>query len=159
MDVRNVQIDLRRQYLKKLDDRVGDSEKNLHGLVSYAKQIRGELEDYKNKVEMSEKIVEDLTQSGNDSVDSLLGMLRKYQKAAKNTGDEIVKLHKLNEVKEHEILCLNEELEALGDFKRSAKEQFGKKFDNARVKIEENRAIIKRQDKLIVDLQQKNELT
>ena len=152
MDVRNVQIDLRRQFLKKLDDRVGDSEKNLHGLVEYAKQIRGELEDYKNKVEMSEKIVEDLQQSGNDSVDSLLGMLRKYQKQAKNTQEEIAKLHKLSEVKEHEILCLNEELEALTDFRRTAKDQFGAKFEQARVKIEENRAIIKRQDKLIVDL-------
>jgi chromosome segregation ATPase len=32
-------------------------EKNLHGLVEYAKTIRAELEDYVNKVETSEKIV------------------------------------------------------------------------------------------------------
>ena len=81
MDVRNVQIDLRKQYLSKLDNRVGDQQKNLRGLVEYAKQIRGELEDYKNKVDMSEKIVADLQTSGNDSVDGLVGMLRKYQKA------------------------------------------------------------------------------
>jgi len=56
----------------------------LHGLVSYAKKIRKELEDYKAKVEMSEKIVKDLMSSGNDSVDSLLGMLRKYKRAQKN---------------------------------------------------------------------------
>lgn len=38
---------------------------------------------------MSEKIVDDLQSSGNDSVDSLLGMLRKYQKQQKNTQEEI----------------------------------------------------------------------
>ena len=52
---------------------------------------------------MSEKIVVDLQQSGNDSVDSLVGMLRKYQKQAKNTEDEIKKFTNLAEVKEHEI--------------------------------------------------------
>jgi hypothetical protein len=35
-------------------------EKNLRGLVEYAKQLRAELEEYKSKVEMSEKIVVDL---------------------------------------------------------------------------------------------------
>jgi hypothetical protein len=50
----------------------------LHGLVEYAKKIRAELEEYINKVETSEKIVQDLKQSGNESVDGLLGMLRKY---------------------------------------------------------------------------------
>jgi hypothetical protein len=30
---------------------------------------------------MSEKIVKDLMSSGNDSVDSLLGMLKKYKRA------------------------------------------------------------------------------
>ena len=66
---------------------------------------------------MSEKIVCDLQQSGNDSVDSLVGMLRKYQKQAKNTVDEIQKFTKLAEVKDNEIACLNEELEALRDFR------------------------------------------
>jgi hypothetical protein len=53
----------------------------LHSLVSYAKRIRNELEEYRAKVEMSEKIVKDLMSSGNDSVDSLLGMLKKYKRA------------------------------------------------------------------------------
>lgn len=58
--MRNGQIDVRRQYLKKLDDRVISQEKNLKGLVEYAKELRSELEEYKTKVEMSEKIVHDL---------------------------------------------------------------------------------------------------
>ena len=49
-------------------------------LIRYAKQITGDLETYKQKVELSEKIVEDLKSSGNESVDSLLGMLKKYKR-------------------------------------------------------------------------------
>ena len=71
----------------------------MHSLVSYAKQIRNELEDYKTKVEMSEKIVKDLMSSGNDSVDSLLGMMKKYKRVQKNAEDEIEKLRKLDLVK------------------------------------------------------------
>lgn len=56
---------------------------------------------------MSEKIVKDLMSSGNDSVDSLLGMLRKYKRAQKNAQEEIDKLKKLDLVKENEIVTLN----------------------------------------------------
>lgn len=38
---------------------------------------------------MSEKIVRDLQDSGNESVDNLLGMLRKYKRQQKNCEDEI----------------------------------------------------------------------
>lgn len=44
------------------------------------------------------------------------------------------------------------------EFRDGAQAKFQKKFDAARIKVEENRAVIKRQDKLIVDLQQKNEV-
>jgi hypothetical protein len=76
-------------------------------LVSYAKKIRNELEEYRQKVEMSEKIVQDLQSSGNDSVDSLLGMLRKYKRAQANVVEEIEKLTKLDLVKANEIVELN----------------------------------------------------
>lgn len=76
-------------------------------LVRYAKQITGELEVYKQKVELSEKIVEDLKSSGNESVDSLLGMLKKYKRQVRNTTEEIEKLNKLTVVKENEIEVLN----------------------------------------------------
>ena len=62
---------------------------------------------------MSEKIVKDLMSSGNDSVDSLLGMLKKYKRAQKNVQEEIEKLKKLDLVKENEIVTLNQELELL----------------------------------------------
>ena len=62
---------------------------------------------------MSEKIVKDLMSSGNDSVDSLLGMLKKYKRTQKNAEEEIEKLVKLDLVKESELVSLNQELEVL----------------------------------------------
>ena len=70
--------------MDKIDDRDVAQEHNLKDLVKYAKKITAELEDYKGKVEMSEKIVADLQSSGNESVDSLLGMLKKYKRAQRN---------------------------------------------------------------------------
>ena len=107
---------------------------------------------------MSEKIVKDLMSSGNDSVDSLLGMLKKYKRAQKNAQDEIEKLTKLDLVKENELVSLNQELEVLHQVQAQEVENFERRFDNAVKTVEENRNIIKRQDKLIVDLQQKNEV-
>lgn len=126
--------------------------------MQYAKKIRAELEEYKTKVEMSEKIVHDLQNSGNDSVDNLLGMLRKYKRQQKNCLDEIDKLSKLDVIKAQEINDLNQDLALLTEIQQTAATKFGEKFNNARRMLEENRAVIKRQDKLIVDLNQKNAL-
>ena len=46
-DFGEMQIDLRRQYLQKLDDRDLSQEKNLKDLVLHAKKITAELEKYK----------------------------------------------------------------------------------------------------------------
>ena len=144
VDVQHMQIDMRKQYLGKLDNRVQNQEQNVHGLVKYAKKIRGELEDYRNKVEMSERIVKDLQASGNDSVDSLLGMLKKYKRAQKNAADEIEKFMQLDQVKANEIVELNQELAMLHEIQSKAVDTFEQKFENARRTIEENREIIKR---------------
>ena len=80
-----MKIDMRECFLSKLEDRDLSQDKNLRGLVAYAKQITAGLEDYKMKVETSERIVEDLKKTGNESVNSLLGMLKKYKRAMRNT--------------------------------------------------------------------------
>jgi hypothetical protein len=61
-------------------------------------------------------------------------------------------------VKENELVSLNQELEVLHQVQAQEVENFERRFDNAVKTVEENRNIIKRQDKLIVDLQQKNEV-
>ena len=51
---------MRQQYVGKIENRDIAQEKNLRDLVRYAKRITSELEDYKQKVEMSERVVADL---------------------------------------------------------------------------------------------------
>ena len=153
-----MRLDVRMQYLQKLEDRASSQDKNLQGLVAYAKKITADLEDYKNKVETSEKIVSDLQQSGNDTVDSLLGMLKKYKRAMRNTEEEIKKLEKLMLIKDNEITSLGQELNALGDFRSNMESEYQRKVEAANKQIAENKEVIKRQDKLITDLNQKNEV-
>ena len=86
-------------------------------MVRYAKKITGELEQYKEKVQMSERVVQDLRQTGNDSVDSLFGMLKRYKRQARHEQDEIDSLNKLIIQKDSEITGLNEEINALTDFR------------------------------------------
>lgn len=127
-------------------------------LVLHAKRITNELENYKKKVEFSENIVKDLQSSGNESVDSLLGMLKKYKRQQRDTTDEIEKLHKLILIKDAEITAVSEEVKSLKDFKNNMAADGRAKTQQAAKMIEENTAVIKRQDKLIVDLHQKNQV-
>ena len=151
-------IDIRRQYVHKIEERDVAQEKNIRNLVKYSKKITAELETYKEKVEMSEKVVQDLRQTGNESVDSLFVMLKRYKRQARNTQEEIDKLNQLLILKDSEISGLNEELHCLNDMRTNLTIKFGQKSEQAKKMIEENKAVIKRQDKLIVDLQQKNEV-
>ncbi len=85
-------------------------------------------------------------------------MVRKYKRQAKNVEDEIEKLKHLDSKKENEIANINEEISILNQIQMNANSQFEQQFTIANKMINENRAIIKRQDKLIVDLHEKNEL-
>lgn len=109
-------------------------------------------------MEQAEQTSKDLAESGNDSVSSLDGMLVKKQKALECLLDEIKKFEQLDALKEDEICGLNEEISTLEQYKRRDHEHFLMRAQEATEKIEHNHAVIKRNDKLIVDLQQKNEL-
>lgn len=119
--------------------------------MKYAKKITAELENYNTKVELSEKIVQDLKDSGNDSVDGLLGMLKRYKRQQKNVKEEIEKLKKLMIIKDNEIVTLDEEISSLNDFRNQQIIQGEMLQEKAVQMIDANKAIIKRQDKLIVD--------
>ena len=69
-----------RQNLLQLDDRENFQVKNLRGLINYAKKLTLELEEYKEKVRMAEKIIKDLRETGNESLDSLVTMLENFKK-------------------------------------------------------------------------------
>ena len=137
-------INVRQQYVGKIEERDVAQEKNLRDLVRYAKKITSELEDYKQKVEMSERVVADLRQTGNESVDSLFAMLKRYKRQQRNTQEEIDKLNQLIIIKDNEITGLNEELHALNDVRSNMEANNQRKTDQAKKMLEENKAVIKR---------------
>ena len=85
-------------------------------------------------------------------------MLKRYKRQQRNTQEEIVKLNQLIIIKDNEITGLNEELHALNDVRNNMALNNQRKTEQGTKMLEENKAVIKRQDKLIVDLQQKNEV-
>lgn len=85
-------------------------EKNLKGLVKFAKKLTVELEEYKQKVVMAENIIKDLKKAGSESMGSLIDMMKQYKQKEMNSKDEISKLTQLTTIKDDEIVNLDIEL-------------------------------------------------
>ena len=62
-------------------------------------------------------------------------------------------------IKNEEIANLNVEIESLTDFMNTVEQKQQDKIALFKAEIEENAKVIRRSDKLLVDLQQKNEVT
>ena len=60
--------------------------------MKYAKSLTIELEEQKQKVVMSEQIIDDLKKAGSDDMGSLLDMLNCYKEKEANSAEEIEKL-------------------------------------------------------------------
>lgn len=150
---KNMQTEQRAAFLQKLDVRDVAAERNVAGLIKYAKEITGDLDAFKEQVAFSEKVVEDLKSSGNESVDSLFGMLRKYKRQQANVKEEITKLQKVVLIKENEIITLDQTIACLHDTRANIAANAKKDKEVYTVKATQNEAIIKRKDKLNVDMQ------
>lgn len=87
--------------------------KNIKGLIVYAKKLTRELGEYREKVKMAEKIIQDLRNTGNESLDSLINMLQQYQQQQLQTKQEIEKLKQLVALKDDEIVGLDEDITEL----------------------------------------------
>lgn len=131
----------------------------MQGLVKFAKKLTVELEEHKQKVIMSEQIVKDLKQAGTEDMGSLIGMMKQFRENELNTRDEIDKLGKLTLLKDNEVAELDVEIRSLNDFLDKMRDTQFEKILMFKKEIEKNQKIIRRQDKLIVDLQQRNELS
>lgn len=145
--------------LSKLDDRERFQHQNLRGLVKFAKKLTVELEEFKSKVVMSENIINDLKKAGTDKMGNLVGMMKQFKEKEENSREEIQKLSQLTLIKDDEISNLDIELRSLTDFLNNVRQTQGDKIMMYKQQIEENKKVIRRQDKLIVDLQQRNELS
>jgi hypothetical protein len=125
----------------------------LRGLVKFAKKLTVELEDFKQKVVMAEQIIDDLKKAGSDNMGNLIGMMKQFREKEANTKEEVEKLSQLTIIKDDELANLDIELRSLNDFMNSVRLTQGDKILMYKQQIEENKIVIKRQDKLIVDLQ------
>ena len=131
----------------------------MKGLVKFAKGLTVELEDYKQKVVMAEQIIQDLKKAGSDDMGSLIDMLNAYKSREENVKEEIEKLGQLTVMKDDEIMGLDMELKSLHDFLQNVRFTQNDKISQYKEQIQENQKVIRRQDKLIVDLMQRNELS
>lgn len=108
---------------------------------------------------MAEQIIDDLKKAGSDNMGSLIGMMKQFREKEANSKEEIEKLSQLTIIKDDEMANLEIELRSLNDFMNSVRQNQGDKIMMYKQTIDDNKIVIKRQDKLIVDLQQRNELS
>ena len=85
-------------------------------MVKYAKKLTVELEEYKQKVVMSEQILADLKKAGSDNMGSLIEMMKQFKEKEANSVEEIQKLSQLSIIKDDEIANIDIEIKSLNDF-------------------------------------------
>lgn len=130
--------------LDKLNSREQFQEKNLRGLVKFAKKLTVELEEYKQKVVMSEQILADLKKAGSDNMGSLIEMMKQFKEREATSAEEIQKLSQLSIIKDDELTNLDIEIKSLNDFLTNVTRQQNDKIEMYKQQIEENKKIIRR---------------
>jgi hypothetical protein len=108
---------------------------------------------------MAENIINDLRQAGSDNIDSLVHLLESYKLKQVQTEQEIKKLGQLIVLKDNEIVGLDEDICELKGYLATAKDKLEVKIQDLLQVLEENKRVIRKQDKHIVDLQQRNEIS
>ena len=144
---------------EKLDDREKSNAKNLKGLINYAKKLTRELDEQREKVQMAESIIADLKKAGSDNIDSLMNLLQGYKIKEQETAREIKKMKQLIVLKDDELVSLDQDINQLTHYLGTAKDKLEDDIQGLLKVLEENRRIIRKQDKHIVDLQQRNEVS
>ena len=72
---------------------------------------------YKEKVEMAEKMSQDIKNSGNENVDSLFSMMTMFKRKTVNLQGGIEEMTQLQYIKDNDIVGLNEDLASLADYR------------------------------------------
>jgi chromosome segregation ATPase len=142
-----------------LDAREKANAKNLKGLINYAKKLTLELESQREKVAMAESIIADLKRAGSDNIDSLMNLLESYKLKQQETEREIKKMRQLIVLKDDELITLDQDIQELSHYLGTAKDRLEAKTQDLLKVLEENKRVIRKQDKHIVDMQQRNEVS
>ena len=152
LDHRQIRYEQIRLNYEKLDERERANGKNLRGLISYAKKLTRELDEQRDKVQMAESIIADLKKAGSDNIDSLMNLMDSYKIKQVETQREIKKLKQLIVLKDDENVGLEQDIQELTVYLGTAKDKLEIKIQDLLRVLEENKRIIRKQDKHIVDL-------
>ena len=159
LDHRHLRYQQIRLDYEALDTREKANAKNLKGLIAYAKKLTLELEQQREKVAMAESIISDLKQAGSDNIDSLMNLMESYKLKQQETQREIKKMKQLTVLKDDELVTLDQDIQELSYYLGTAKDKLEAKTNDLLKVLEENKRIIRKQDKHIVDMQQRNEIS
>ena len=113
----------------------------------------GELNEFKTKCSKAENIIADLKKAGSDSMADTVAMMKNFKTRERTAVEEIEKLKQLSEIKHSELISCDVEIKSLHDYLEQMNREQGMKINNFKQEIDDNKRIIRRQDKLIVDLQ------
>lgn len=102
---------------------------------------------------MAESIIADLKKAGSDNIDSLMNLLQGYKIKEQETAREIKKMKQLIVLKDDELVSLDQDINQLTHYLGTAKDKLEVDIQGLLKVLEENRRIIRKQDKHIVDLQ------
>jgi chromosome segregation ATPase len=108
---------------------------------------------------MAESIIADLKKAGSDNIDSLMNLLQGYKIKEQETSREIKKMKQLIVLKDDELVGLDQDINQLTHYLGTAKGKLEDDIQGLLNILEENKRIIRKQDKHIVDLQQRNEVS
>ena len=113
---------MRKAYLYDLQMRKLAQTGNLKACIKYAKDLTQGLEEYKSKVDMAENVADDIRQSGNDDISSLLDMMNRYKRRHRTLQEEITKFTELMLVKDQEIISITADLSSIKEYRENAYE-------------------------------------
>ncbi len=102
---------------------------------------------------MAESIIKDLKRAGSDNIDSLMNLLDSYKMKQQETEREIKKMKQLIVLKDDELVTLDQDIQEMSHYLATAKDKLEAKTQDLLKVLEENKRVIRKQDKQIVDMQ------
>lgn len=105
-----------------------------------------------------ELLAGDIKRTGVNSIDSLINIIKSVKEREKKKKQEIEKVKQLDLIKQAQLTNIETEIVILREEMTNLSQNWEKRIQQCEDLAAQNLAIIKRQDKLAVDLHQKNEV-
>ena len=127
-------------------------------MVEYIKEITSELDFCKAKVQVAEKILNDLKSSGQESVEALVNTIKNYEGIEKTLTVDLKTIQEELDMKKELFEQKKEELKEMDNFVKNESGKQKQKIINLNKKICARKEVIKVLNFEVVYLQQKQEM-